>query len=380
MKNETDSGRTLVEMLGVLAMAGVLSVMGVMGYRLALDKNKANTLVNQAQQRAVIVMEQMTLNRPLSLQEFSSLNKTPAGTFGQATTQGLTKQFGIQVFGVEKRVCENILNMIGEKTPLRRLSHEASPTVAITQCGLSNDFLMVYNQEMKGAPEDTLYCTDDTDCSSENECMGCEEESKLCQNKCQNLDYLESTGTQYIDTGLRASLKSEFDVDFQYTGSRNGAIFGARTGQTKENCVLFIITPTYDYLRFDYNQQHSINWPTESDNHSHYRFTNTFTATNQITVFEDLETGSTITSQQIFPREINSKLNMVLFAVNTNSTIELNGVFKMYHWSMKDNGILVRDFSPVLAPNGQPALFDQVEKKLYYNKGSGAFLYPDPTN
>ena len=75
MKNETDSGRTLVEMLGVLAMAGVLSVMGVMGYRLALDKNKANTLVNQAQQRAVIVMEQMTLNRPPSLQEFSSLNK-----------------------------------------------------------------------------------------------------------------------------------------------------------------------------------------------------------------------------------------------------------------------------------------------------------------
>lgn len=378
MKNETDSGRTLVEMLGVLAMAGVLSVIGVMGYRLAIDKNKANTLVNQAQQRAVIVMEQMTLNRPLSLQEFSSLNKTPAGTFGQATTQGLTKQFGIQVFGVEKRVCENILNMIGENTPLRRLSYEASPTVAITQCGLSNDFLMVYNQEMKGAPEDTLYCTDDTDCSSENECMMCEEESKSCQNKCQNLDYLESTGTQYIDTGLRASLKSEFDFEVEFTKNTNSAVFGSRLAQTSHSCTFFNIA-TYNYLRFDYNDQTQVAYPVGSTRNGHFRIKTT-QADRQTVLVEDVSTGAQSTTTLPLPREVYELGNMYLFATNTNDSRDVKSSFRMFHWARKDKGALVRDFTPVLAPNGQPALFDQVEKKLYYNKGSGAFLYPEPTN
>lgn len=365
MKNETDSGRTLVEMLGVLAMAGVLSVMGVMGYRLALDKNKANTLVNQAQQRAVIVMEQMTLNRPLSLQEFSSLNKTPAGTFGQATTQGLTKQFGIQVFGVEKRVCENILNMIGEKTPLRRLSHEASPTVAITQCGLSNDFLMVYNQEMKGAPEDTLYCTDDTDCSSENECMGCEEESKLCQNKCQNLDYLESTGTQYIDTGvIIASFPMSVETSFSGSMETNNT-YQVVVGSDDQYLIGLISGKPHFGFKYNY-KVFDTNFPDFTDK--------IYTVKNNIT-----SDGMNITidgDEYIRPHSFvpkSEKLNLFSSKYPTKP-------IKMRYSKIWDNNLLVRDFSPVLAPNGQPALFDQVEKKLYYNKGSGAFLYPDPTN
>ena len=370
MKNETDSGRTLVEMLGVLAMAGVLSVMGVMGYRLAIDKNKANTLVNQAQQRAVIVMEQMTLNRPLSLQEFSSLNKTPAGTFGQATTQGLTKQFGIQVFGVEKRVCENILNMIGQNTPLRRLSHEASPTVAITQCGLSNDFLMVYNQEMKGAPEDTLYCTDDTDCSSENECMICEEESKSCQNKCQNLDYLESTGTQYIDTGLHPTDTWGYKIKNTYTkGQGEQCAIGTMDGDnrfvgTYVNNNEGVYVGWAGYLVFKPNWTNYGVFETECN----------YKNNRKIVLAGN---GEVDISNYHIEGEIKS--NLYLFARNYNGFIT-KMVGKIWSVQITNDHTLVRDFTPVLAPNGQPALFDQVEKKLYYNKGSGAFLYPEPTN
>lgn len=367
MKNETDSGRTLVEMLGVLAMAGVLSVMGVMGYRLALDKNKANTLVNQAQQRAVIVMEQMTLNRPLSLQEFSSLNKTPAGTFGQATTQGLTKQFGIQVFGVEKRVCENILNMIGEKTPLRRLSHEASPTVAITQCGLSNDFLMVYNQEMKGAPEDTLYCTDDTDCSSENECMGCEEESKLCQNKCQNLDYLESTGTQYIDTGVEGSSDIEYEVVFHITNNQYDPILGCWKVDDDTTRFDLYNGGNAALIYASFKEQSAIVSKKESKDFN--------------VVFKNWNLLINDTNRKITPTVFTTERNLFLFGNNRGNIVSTStSGTRINYCKLYDKGALVRDFSPVLAPNGQPALFDQVEKKLYYNKGSGAFLYPDPTN
>ena len=52
MKNET--GRSMVEMLGVLAIIGVLSVAGIAGYTMAMKKYKANEILNIASQCAVI--------------------------------------------------------------------------------------------------------------------------------------------------------------------------------------------------------------------------------------------------------------------------------------------------------------------------------------
>jgi hypothetical protein len=40
---------------------------------------------------------------------------------------------------------------------------------------------------------------------------------------------------------------------------------------------------------------------------------------------------------------------------------------------MKDNGVLVRDMWPCYDPDGVACLYDKVEKKYYYNAGSGAF-------
>lgn len=44
MSNE--SGRSMVEMLGVLAIIGVLSIGGIAGYRYAMNKHKANEWMN----------------------------------------------------------------------------------------------------------------------------------------------------------------------------------------------------------------------------------------------------------------------------------------------------------------------------------------------
>ena len=46
LKNE--SGRSMVEMLGVLAIIGVLSIVGLTGYRQAMNKIKANEVVQLA--------------------------------------------------------------------------------------------------------------------------------------------------------------------------------------------------------------------------------------------------------------------------------------------------------------------------------------------
>ena len=52
-------GRSMVEMLGVLAVTGVLSVGGIMGYRFAMDKYRANETLNELQIRVADLSRQM---------------------------------------------------------------------------------------------------------------------------------------------------------------------------------------------------------------------------------------------------------------------------------------------------------------------------------
>lgn len=47
MKKNNQLGRSMVEMLGVLAIIGVLSVTAIAGYRYAMEKYAANTLINE---------------------------------------------------------------------------------------------------------------------------------------------------------------------------------------------------------------------------------------------------------------------------------------------------------------------------------------------
>ena len=53
-KNE--SGRSMVEMLGVLAIIGVLSIGGIAGYTLAMNRYRANEILDTAAKVAVIAM------------------------------------------------------------------------------------------------------------------------------------------------------------------------------------------------------------------------------------------------------------------------------------------------------------------------------------
>ena len=52
MNNE--NGRSMVEMLGVLAIIGVLSVAGIAGYSMAMKKYKTNEILNAASQLVVL--------------------------------------------------------------------------------------------------------------------------------------------------------------------------------------------------------------------------------------------------------------------------------------------------------------------------------------
>ena len=80
-----ESGRSMVEMLGVLAIMGVLSIGAVAGYRWAMDKRNANEIVNEIKKRAVIASQQRILNRPLDLSEFDNFIQDKYAVVGNDT-------------------------------------------------------------------------------------------------------------------------------------------------------------------------------------------------------------------------------------------------------------------------------------------------------
>ena len=58
-----ETGRSMVEMLGVLAIMGVLSVTGILGYTLAVRKYRANEIANAV---SILAAAMKTTNKDIS--------------------------------------------------------------------------------------------------------------------------------------------------------------------------------------------------------------------------------------------------------------------------------------------------------------------------
>lgn len=64
MLKRNQLGRSMVEMLGVLAIIGVLSVGGIAGYRYAMIQHKVNQLFEDIELERVYAMEEMNKENP----------------------------------------------------------------------------------------------------------------------------------------------------------------------------------------------------------------------------------------------------------------------------------------------------------------------------
>ncbi len=108
-KNE--SGRSMVEMLGVLAIMGLLSIGGVIGYRWAMDMYYASATIKEINQRAVVYSQQMIGGQSeLSSKEFDPENATAFGYPLTASVIENQPHFRIELNAVPKRVCQNIVD------------------------------------------------------------------------------------------------------------------------------------------------------------------------------------------------------------------------------------------------------------------------------
>ena len=103
-----ENGRSMVEMLGVLAVVGVLSIGGVAGYRYAVDKMNANEIINELKKRAITASQQRVLSQDINLAEYGAI----LGKYEVAPANGYPEDpafFGLEIAGVPERVCNMIL-------------------------------------------------------------------------------------------------------------------------------------------------------------------------------------------------------------------------------------------------------------------------------
>ena len=187
-KHFYESGRSMVEMLGVLAVMGILGLTGVWAYNSAINRHRANELIYEAQKRATVVAMQITAgNAILSIGEF----KNSAGyTFGVEKNPQNVNQFNITINGVDAKVCQQIKNAIGEGSQIRVVSEFCDKLT------FNNDLSTTAYASDYAINENTCTGAGYTWCTKGND--GIETKCSENTNCCSSISY--DTGCQTCDT------------------------------------------------------------------------------------------------------------------------------------------------------------------------------------
>ena len=186
------------------------------------------------------------------------------------------------------------------------------------------------------------------------------------------VEYLESTGTQYIDTGIRLTQNNAIEVCYKINSiSGFSGILGARTTASSNNIsvnanVGGVNSP---FISVDFN----------NSNFETYRARYDATTSDKILVYLDkhirkisINNSVVVSNNTECNDAIETQSNCLLFrAPGISGYCDLN----VYYCKIWDGDTLVRDFIPVIDNSGRPAMYDQVSGQLFYNQGTGEFNF-----
>ena len=157
-KIKIETGRSMVEMLGTLAIIGVLSVGGIAGYSYGMDKYRANTIINDVMLRSVDALAQFDSTGDANLSEW------PTTTVGKYTIGLENDTIGIQVSGLPKRLCKMVFDgLINQSTIKIGTTEYDSPTDDV--CGDTNTMVFYVDE----APLNTDNTENENDTATETE-------------------------------------------------------------------------------------------------------------------------------------------------------------------------------------------------------------------
>lgn len=192
------------------------------------------------------------------------------------------------------------------------------------------------------------------------------------------LEYIQSSGTQYIDTGVKPNQDTR--VLAEVSGFPNTkysqAVFGSRKSTTSSDSFTFLSAEDIQSYRSDY----ASNRATVGSSIS-YNDVFTIDKDGNVLVLnhEHVVTNPTATFTSVH--------NLFLFACNTNGSSSLitTGT-SIYYCKIYDDSTLIRNYIPCKNPSNVVGLYDTVNGQFYANAGSGTFVsgevaapMPDPS-
>lgn len=187
--------------------------------------------------------------------------------------------------------------------------------------------------------------------------VGYEFENWLLKGYTQ-LEYIESSRTQYIDTGVIGTPTLKTSIKFN--ASYFACLFGQFPNDDSKDYRLFDRQALDIYTSRQIFSNLPINEIVDIEVGNNYVFNNL----TQTYIVNATPVSFTPVSNTLY-----------VFGCNINGSLNYASALKLYEMKMWDNDVLVRDFIPVIRhSDGAIGLLDLVNLTFYGNSGSGEFI------
>lgn len=185
------------------------------------------------------------------------------------------------------------------------------------------------------------------------------------------LKYLQSSGSQYINTGIKGSDTTKFELKVRTlsTATWPEIINASQSDNSSSQCCgVRLYSNTADF-QIEYGPYATTTC----------KASNCQTGTDYELIVENnkLTYNGTEVSNTTKSFTITHNLNMFLFACNYQGNAWRHYTGRIYYCKIYQSGTLVRDFRPALDDNNVACMFDMVSKTFFYNQGSGTFTYEE---
>ena len=185
------------------------------------------------------------------------------------------------------------------------------------------------------------------------------------------VEYLESTGTQWIDTGkVLSSTGFAYDADILFKRIDNCQVFGGRTvadNSMADSLSLFIVGGMWRFDNFGSSRSGPV---VDTDTRYSVSLVDGKTTVNGVEVETPVPTGHS------------SGATVYIFAGHrpqASGGVELQSSIRLYSLKFYQYGLLAADYRPVRVGD-IGYLYDRASGQLFGNAGTGAFIIgPDKT-
>ena len=177
------------------------------------------------------------------------------------------------------------------------------------------------------------------------------------------VDYLQSSGTQYIDTGYKYGIGS--DIEVKFGSSANGVLLGARDSDDNKYKFAVALSGNSLWVIRNVSAVFDISGMTKP---LILKNTGDLFKLTDNTGIEKREWADTT-------GYIGSQLSLYLFARHDSTGATNMNKSLIYYCRFYENGELVCDMRPCLDADGVPCMYDLIRQRTLYNQGKGSFTW-----